>query len=160
MFLPIADTFHTGLKLTNVVFTYQIVWWRHKLFVKDCSHVRFPQAEVLLGVLLAFESLSCRFSSFQIWPGRAGVAEAPPPYCFLCGRCGGRLLESSAAVIERPRQSLIKVRDWTGGRARLFPRPVCGTAAGSEKVLGAQVDDYRCCYGLRLVIGTVDVQAA
>lgn len=34
-----------------------------------------------------------------------------------------------------------------------------GTSAGSEKILRAQVDDYRCGYGLRLVIGTVDVQA-
>lgn len=35
-----------------------------------------------------------------------------------------------------------------------------GTSAGSEKILGAQVDDDRRGYGLRLVIGTVDVQAA
>lgn len=36
---------------------------------------------------------------------------------------------------------------------------LCGLE-GSEKILRAQVDDYRCGYGLRLVIGTVDVQAA
>lgn len=72
---------------------------------------------------------------------------------------GGRPLESGAVAPEWPRQSLIRARG-LNGRRRLFPRPVCGTMAGSEKVLGAQVDDYGRCYGLRLVIGTVDVQAA
>lgn len=69
-----------------------------------------------------------------------------------------RLLESSPAVIERRRE--FNKGEGLNRRWRLFPRAVGGTTAGSEKVLGAQVDDYRRCYGLRLVIGTVDVQAA
>lgn len=42
---------------------------------------------------------------------------------------------------------------------RRLRRARLGTSQGSEKILGAQVDDYGSGYGLRLVIGTVNVQA-